>query len=65
MVRYDVQKDDKSVFKNNHDVWGVSYLWKRVICQKEPPSSFSCKIDILRVDPFLQNKGDISSCSGA
>ena len=32
-----------------------------VICKMEPPCCFSCKIDILWVVPFLQNKGDMLS----
>jgi len=29
------------------------------ICKTEPPSCFSCQIDILRVVPSFQNRGDL------
>jgi len=36
---------------------GYSTFQSFVICKTESPFSFSCKIDILQVVPFLQNRG--------
>ena len=58
MVIYDEQKDDDSILENNQYRWEISYLSKHLSYVKtELPSSFSCKIDILWVVPFLQNRG--------
>jgi len=52
-------KDDNSIFKNNQDRWGDILPLKAFDIRKtEPPSCFSCKIDILWIVPFLQNRGD-------
>ena len=58
IVHCDMLKDDNSIFKNNQDRWGDILLLKAFDIRKtEPPSCFSCKIDILWTVSFLQNRG--------
>jgi hypothetical protein len=59
IVHCDMLKDDNSIFKNNQDIWGdIVPLMAFDICKTEPPSCFSCKIYILWIVSFLQNRGD-------
>jgi hypothetical protein len=52
---------DNSIFKDNQDRWGyILPLKALVICKTQPVSCSSCKIDILWVVPFLQNRSHIS-----
>jgi hypothetical protein len=56
MVLCDMYKDDNSIFKNNQDRWGLSYLSKHLSYVKESHLLDSAvKLIFFWVVPFLQN----------